>query len=188
MMNLEDIENIRIPSVEIIVTRTKNSLIQAWNRFQEHYNKNVFRNETQNVIRRAALATVATQCTINYRIIESVRSFLTVTFNDFDRFLDKVTSFDELNTKDRSKYIELAYLVHGITQTVQRQLAKDSTEKLEECRVLGPSEKHCPQCIAYAELGWVPIGTLPISGQSCYCGLRCNCKLQTRIFESLTNA
>jgi hypothetical protein len=55
--------------------------------------------------------------------------------------------------------------------------AKDAGED-EERRVLSAAE-HCPDCVAYANLGWQPIGTLPRIGES-VCRVNCKCSFQFR--------
>lgn len=48
----------------------------------------------------------------------------------------------------------------------------------EERRVLGNGE-HCPDCLAYAELGWQSIGSLPEIGDS-RCMVNCLCTFEYR--------
>lgn len=43
-----------------------------------------------------------------------------------------------------------------------------------ERRVLHPAE-HCDDCIGYADMGWVPIGSLPEPGSASRCGSNCKC-------------
>jgi hypothetical protein len=49
----------------------------------------------------------------------------------------------------------------------------------EERRVLNPAE-HCADCIAYAALGWQPIGTLPEPGDQSECLTNCRCNKEYR--------
>lgn len=49
----------------------------------------------------------------------------------------------------------------------------------EERRVLNPAE-HCADCIAYAALGWQPIGTLPEPGEQSQCLVNCKCNKEYR--------
>jgi hypothetical protein len=49
----------------------------------------------------------------------------------------------------------------------------------EERRVLNPAE-HCFDCIAYAALGWQPIGTLPEPGDQSECLTNCRCNKEYR--------
>jgi hypothetical protein len=53
----------------------------------------------------------------------------------------------------------------------------------EERRVLNPAE-HCADCLAYAALGWQPIGSLPEPGQASQCLSNCKCDKEFRSAES----
>lgn len=44
-----------------------------------------------------------------------------------------------------------------------------------ERRLLSPAE-HCDPCVAYANRGWSPIGTLPAIGQGSPCKMNCRCR------------
>ena len=44
-------------------------------------------------------------------------------------------------------------------------------------RILAVAE-HCPDCLAYAAAGWVPVGTLPMPCQACECGANCRCSVE----------
>lgn len=44
-----------------------------------------------------------------------------------------------------------------------------------ERRILTPAE-HCESCIAYANRGWSPIGTLPAIGEGSKCKMNCKCR------------
>jgi hypothetical protein len=50
----------------------------------------------------------------------------------------------------------------------------------EERRHLA-SARPCASCIAYAGMGWQPIGTLPGIGQDCECMSNCRCGFEYRI-------
>jgi hypothetical protein len=60
-----------------------------------------------------------------------------------------------------------------------RQAAQQRGVQLEERRRLGTSE-HCKDCAAYAQMGWQPLGVLPVPGQSSVCGPRCRCSIERR--------
>jgi hypothetical protein len=48
-----------------------------------------------------------------------------------------------------------------------------------ERRVLGTvMHEHCPECLAYAALGWQPIGSLPGVGEACSCKSNCHCHFE----------
>jgi hypothetical protein len=46
-------------------------------------------------------------------------------------------------------------------------------------RLLAPVE-NCPECIAYARAGWVPVGTLPMPTERCSCRSNCRCSVDYR--------
>ena len=54
-----------------------------------------------------------------------------------------------------------------------------ATHPREMRRLLAPVE-HCPDCLAYASAGWVPVGTLPMPGVNCQCGANCRCSVEYR--------
>jgi hypothetical protein len=54
--------------------------------------------------------------------------------------------------------------------------AKEESILSEERRLLDPGAEHCDDCIAYAEIGWVPISTLPEPGDRCQCNRNCRCE------------
>jgi hypothetical protein len=45
-------------------------------------------------------------------------------------------------------------------------------------RILDAQAKHCADCVRYAGLGRVSIGTLPLPGQRCECGANCKCSVR----------
>lgn len=57
---------------------------------------------------------------------------------------------------------------------VGETLAKEAAGYNEEARFLSPVE-NCNSCIGYAEMGWVPIGTLPPPGIGSECLHNCKC-------------
>jgi len=45
-------------------------------------------------------------------------------------------------------------------------------------RILDAQAKHCADCMRYASMGRVSIGTLPLPGQRCECGANCKCSVR----------
>jgi hypothetical protein len=41
-------------------------------------------------------------------------------------------------------------------------------------------DRTCPDCIDFGNLGWQPIGSLPMPGQQCRCYDRCRCRIEYR--------
>lgn len=54
------------------------------------------------------------------------------------------------------------------------QAAQTAAGKTEERRILGEAE-HCQSCMAYAAMGWQPLGSLPSPGTQCECLHNCKC-------------
>ncbi len=81
-----------------------------------------------------------------------------------------------------AKAIQRARMYSGTSKTAYgdgRTAAAMEMGFTEERRVLNPAE-HCPDCIAYAALGWVKINTLPEPGQQSQCLTNCKC---TKIYR-----
>ena len=47
-------------------------------------------------------------------------------------------------------------------------------------RLAVEDKRTCPDCRAYDEMGWQPIGELPMPGRGCRCYDRCRCEIQYR--------
>ena len=45
-------------------------------------------------------------------------------------------------------------------------------------RVARHDKRTCPDCLRYDEMGWQPIGTLPMPGKGCRCYDRCRCRIE----------
>lgn len=45
-------------------------------------------------------------------------------------------------------------------------------------RVARHDKRTCPDCVRYDEMGWQPIGTLPMPGKGCRCYDRCRCHIE----------
>lgn len=67
-------------------------------------------------------------------------------------------------------------------RTQERRVLGDT----EERNVLHPAD-HCAECVELADLGWVPIGTLPPVGTR-ICGPQCKCRVVTRGARARTAA
>lgn len=87
---------------------------------------------------------------------------------------------------------QLAYQLKAYVNTAraayaegQRGTARALGED-EERRVLHPAE-HCPDCVAAANRGWQPIGTLPKIGES-ECRHNCKCTFEFRKRPAVTFA
>lgn len=69
----------------------------------------------------------------------------------------------------------------GSAQTVWRLKAMAAGYQWERRR-LGLVEKHCPDCLDYAAMGWQPVGTLPPIGDS-LCRSNCDCRFEYMMEE-----
>jgi len=65
------------------------------------------------------------------------------------------------------------------TQRNMQRRTGQRAGRLEERNVLGVAEQHCEDCPYLSDLGWVPIGTLPLIGAR-QCRVRCACTIETR--------
>jgi len=65
-----------------------------------------------------------------------------------------------------------------VAVNANRQRAVDlfGEDNLVEKWQLGAAE-HCPDCLALAAQGWVPVGTLPPIGTETQCGDSCKCTI-----------
>lgn len=69
----------------------------------------------------------------------------------------------------------------GSAQVVWRLRAMAAGYRWERRR-LGLVERHCPDCLDYAAMGWQPIGTLPPIGDS-LCRSNCDCRFEYMMEE-----
>jgi hypothetical protein len=60
--------------------------------------------------------------------------------------------------------------------------SQQQTLKPYEARLLGSTDRHCPDCLFYASRGIQPTGSLPSVGQACQCRQNCLC---SKIFGTL---
>lgn len=61
----------------------------------------------------------------------------------------------------------------------QRQAQRQGPMPTEMRRILAPVE-HCPECLAYARAGWMPLNALPLPTVDCSCRSNCRCTVQYR--------
>lgn len=105
---------------------------------------------------------------------------LRVQFGFLNRFVQQVRSgVQRLDGRIRQRsamYVKSAVLVYEQT----RQDVKRQEGYTEMRRVLGSVERHCPDCPRLADLGWRPLGELPLPGQSTRCGANCACRTDYR--------
>lgn len=81
---------------------------------------------------------------------------------------------------------------YAIAAAIAYWLGRDTTAAqsgfVAEQRFLNPAE-HCPDCVYYASLGAVPIGTTPPIGRGSICGSNCACnKVYYRMDGSFVGA
>lgn len=72
-------------------------------------------------------------------------------------------------------YKESAYSV--LENAMRREAERQGFD--EERRILGATDKHCPDCLEAAAQGWQSIGTLPAIGDS-VCITNCKCEFEYR--------
>ena len=66
----------------------------------------------------------------------------------------------------------------GLYEEMRRRVEETHNLMQEEMRELGEAD-HCDDCLAYAQLGWRPIRTLPRIGDS-RCKTNCHCRFRFR--------
>jgi hypothetical protein len=66
--------------------------------------------------------------------------------------------------------------IAGTYEDGRRRVMRDEGATREK-RVIGATVDSCPECLAYAAMGWQPTGTLPGVGEACSCLSRCRCHL-----------
>lgn len=60
-----------------------------------------------------------------------------------------------------------------------QQAQKQGPMPTEMRRLLAPVD-HCPECLRYAQAGWVPLGQLPLPTVDCSCQSNCRCRVDYR--------
>lgn len=61
----------------------------------------------------------------------------------------------------------------------ERDALRESGRQFEERNVLAAAE-HCEDCISFTNMGWQPLGVIPLPGEKRRCGARCKCTLARR--------
>jgi hypothetical protein len=89
-------------------------------------------------------------------------------------FADQIASGQQLLNGNALVRADLyADAARGTFEQMRRRYEQQQNGMQEERRVLGEAD-HCEGCLAQAELGWQPIGTLdPIGAEECI--TRCHC-------------
>lgn len=73
------------------------------------------------------------------------------------------------------------YSLSGKTSYFAVEVNKKKIEGLNEAkRLLGTTDRHCRDCVAYAGLGWQAIEDTILPTQACRCYTRCRCILDYR--------
>lgn len=69
-----------------------------------------------------------------------------------------------------------AYSFHSLGE----YYVKEEQGFKEMRRIARRDKKACKDCIEFDEMGWQPIGSLPMPGQECRCYDRCRCRMDYR--------
>lgn len=103
-----------------------------------------------------------------------------------ERLTDIFGAIDELGGTLSGGELTLAQAMGGLRRLVgrvwsafwdgQTKYAEGRGAAWEE-RVLDPGARHCASCVAYADMGRVPVGTLPMPGEESECGPYCRCTI-----------
>lgn len=181
--------NLRLPSIDAIILRTKQSLTQALKHYEAgQIGLNALKMQAQTVLRRSALAALAT-----VNVAQGVSVFDDNVLVAASRVLANVFEYVDTAVANIAAGVKGATIafaaaansLYAVSSVASMQLSldeADSPEDLEERRVIN-SDDTCPDCYALSALGWQPFGTLPEPGQDSVCGARCHCSVQVRDTE-----
>lgn len=144
-----------------------------------------FRSEIKRVQLAGMVLGAGGAMNISFAHMEIMREQTKRQMGFFNAFMDDMESAIESGDFS-NRLVARAAMYADSARTMQKQAERQfmANEGIdEERRVLGPDENHCPDCPAYAELGWQPIGTLPQIGDS-QCGHNCKCTFEYRTTKS----
>jgi hypothetical protein len=118
--------------------------------------------------------------------VPPLTSFLGETKKDLDsgilRIGDKTQEFAEGHTWPSLVTRVIRYIANpsygffslGQYETVQEQGYKEMR------RVAHDDKRTCPDCFRFDEMGWQPLGSVPLPGQDCRCYDYCRCYMEYR--------
>ncbi len=172
-----------LPSIDAVINRVSRSLQMGLKAYEQgRIGLAALRTSLQTTLRRGALAAAAVIGDWSDTVLTAVQRTLANTFEALDGFLSVIADRTEILQRDFIAVGQFAKTLFHTAQTAFQQWFLDKepdAEQIEERRRMsgGPN---CPDCIAYAALGWQPFGTLPEPGQDSYCGTHCNCRIEVR--------
>lgn len=151
------------------------------------------RDQFQSTLRRQVLASAVVGVggigNLTENVLTAVKKQLVDQMAYLDGFLSDIDG-RPINQRDKARARQYANSAWATSQQAARQFILDqngsSADDLEERRELGGSE-HCEDCVAMAEEGWQPFGTLPSPGQGSVCGSNCNCRMIVRQVTAQNN-
>lgn len=85
------------------------------------------------------------------------------------------TTLEELRAR-MNMYVNAVSLSESVAK---REVALEQG-KTSEHRILGTTDRSCPECLFFANVGWSPIGSLPLPTQQCSCLSNCRCQIEYR--------
>jgi hypothetical protein len=107
--------------------------------------------------------------------------------SDLKEIADRLSSITELHQNGERTDGQLLgwmkYRSSSVFKAFSRseQLARLGTQGANEAwRSVDPSVKHCPDCLAFATKGFIPIEDVIAIGVRCVCGGRCRCNIRYR--------
>lgn len=178
VLRLRALEELRIQTREEIRILTRNFA-------QGQLDQAAFTERLQSTLRNSALTSailgVGGVGNLSPNVLEAMERQLTRQFKQLDGLIDEVAQRG-MTRQDQTRFLRLGDSAYRMSTVARQQSTLDDLADqgpLEEKRVLGGSD-HCADCVAYAEEGWVPAGTLPPPGTRSVCGDNCRCTLITR--------
>lgn len=104
----------------------------------------------------------------------SIGGMLADQYRYLDRFVDEIASGE---VPPGSLLLRVRMYANSAREAYERAHLKNAAalNMVEEQWVLGDAE-HCPDCVAFAGMGWQPIGTFPFPGEGATeCLTNCKC-------------
>lgn len=141
--------------------------------------RDIFRQELKEEHIRQYLLAIGGMEQMTPRKWSSIGGMLRDQYRHLDNLYDEVLTGTLSEAEIRAR---MAMYIHSSREAFERAsaIAAKTAKKTQERWVLGTGE-HCGGCLALADMGWQPIGSLPFPGQGkTPCLTNCNCHKEYR--------
>lgn len=132
----------------------------------------------ENIVETTALARSISREQAESLVFQELNEMRDRQFALVDKFadglIDGIFTVGQIMLRSRL-YIGMGKAAYGFGQRLFQRMRGNDQER----RVLGMAE-HCADCVAYAAMGWQPIGTFPPPGEKSACGMNCYCTMEYR--------